>query len=351
MIKILKLIFLPFLWLIYLTTFLIKRNKYKIITGSITDAPPSNLVEIQKKFIQEGFDIVFVGNKYQGINTIKKYSIKFFVYALTSKYYIYTHYPSDVNFWLSGGAKYINIWHGHPLKHIERDYQKSNFFNIPLHRKILRILYNPYQYITNFKILCHFDKYRDIFKSAFGVNESNIINCKEIRQNPKNPEDLDILYLPTFRPEPLKNNHYKKIRTIINFFENNNLDYKFKLHPHDRGIELNINNMILDHQDPFDFYSTTKILIADYSSVVIDYISANKNPKVILFLHDEHEYRELDRDFYDIWDGIKSQFYVVDNIRDIKNAIVELNNDNLHSYDNSFLKPNVRSLDINELLD
>jgi CDP-glycerol glycerophosphotransferase len=41
--------------------------------------------------------------------------------ALRAGWFVYGAYPSDVNFWLSRGARLLNLWHGVPLKAIEFD--------------------------------------------------------------------------------------------------------------------------------------------------------------------------------------------------------------------------------------
>ncbi len=41
--------------------------------------------------------------------------------ALRGKVYLFDNYAKDINFWQSGGAVKINLWHGIPLKKIQAD--------------------------------------------------------------------------------------------------------------------------------------------------------------------------------------------------------------------------------------
>ena len=79
----------------------------------------------QKIFISDNKVLVdeIVGQGYQAYT---KLSPKGIWYSLRSGAYIYSGFPSDINFWLSSGAKYINVWHGTPIKKIERDVTTGN---------------------------------------------------------------------------------------------------------------------------------------------------------------------------------------------------------------------------------
>jgi CDP-glycerol glycerophosphotransferase (TagB/SpsB family) len=50
-----------------------------------------------------------------------RWSVPGLMAALRAGWFVYGAYPSDVNFWLSRGARLLNLWHGVPLKAIEFD--------------------------------------------------------------------------------------------------------------------------------------------------------------------------------------------------------------------------------------
>jgi CDP-glycerol glycerophosphotransferase (TagB/SpsB family) len=50
-----------------------------------------------------------------------RWSWRGMVAALRAGWFVYGAYPSDVNFWLSRGARLLDLWHGIPLKAIEFD--------------------------------------------------------------------------------------------------------------------------------------------------------------------------------------------------------------------------------------
>jgi CDP-glycerol glycerophosphotransferase (TagB/SpsB family) len=47
--------------------------------------------------------------------------------CLQARWYVVTAYVSDINRWTSDGAKTLNLWHGVPLKRIERDILDESF--------------------------------------------------------------------------------------------------------------------------------------------------------------------------------------------------------------------------------
>ena len=85
-----------------------------------------------------------------GLKAYKVTSLKGVWYALTSKYWFFNAYTSDIMFCLSGGAVCFNLWHGVGIKRIEynitsgplaRMYQKKDLKNMFFHPHILRVFH------------------------------------------------------------------------------------------------------------------------------------------------------------------------------------------------------------------
>ena len=320
--KILKLLFLPILWLAYLLSFLSKRDHKRVILGSISDFVPRNIEIIYNELINSGYDAVVIGSKIENVKCTDKYSILYFKFVLTAKYFVYTHYVSDIGFWFSGRVKLVNLWHGHPLKKIERDYENNSFFYSNNLIVLFRMLFHPYRYITNFKIICHYEYFASIFERAFNIEKKLIYECKEIRDARKVCiEDFDVLYMPTFRPVTLSKNHSIELNNVVRMLNRNQISYYYKLHPVDSSLVKYRDRKLNKNIDPFDAFLSSKILITDYSSIIIDYLGVHPKGNVILFLHDENEYKKMDRDFYPIWDQIKKSCTVVRSLEDLEDAI------------------------------
>src|SRR4051794_19409669 len=56
-----------------------------------------------------------------GLDAERRRSLRGVRLAARAKFFVITAYASDVNRWLHDGATLINLWHGIPLKAIERD--------------------------------------------------------------------------------------------------------------------------------------------------------------------------------------------------------------------------------------
>ena len=320
-----------------------------MILGSISDFLPRNIEDIYHELIQDGWDAIVVGSGYGRVKSTKKYSITYFRYLLTAKYYVFTHYASDVGFWFSGGAKLINLWHGHPLKKIERDYQNNPFYYSSTVKVFLRKIYHPYRYITNFKLVCHYDYYSSVFMSAFGLDKKAIYKCKEIRDIRKiGFDDFGVLYLPTFRPLIIAKNHSIQVSKVVEILKNKKISFWFKLHPVDTSIIDSRDRVLRKNIDPYDTYAHASILVTDYSSVILDFLQVNPKGQVILYLHDEEQYVERDRGFYPIWEEIKNECIVVKTIYELSVAIETC----LHKSSSKNivnLKPLQNQVDIGEL--
>ena len=130
------------------------------------------------------------------------HSLKGIWLALRAKVYIFDNYSKDINFWQSGGAVKVNLWHGIPLKKIQADNIHDRFRHPKnLWEKWKNLPRNLSDEKPMDYVLAASENLRGIFSSAFRT-ENVIINGyprtdyffsddKEFLLMPKEQEELD----------------------------------------------------------------------------------------------------------------------------------------------------------------
>lgn len=279
------------------------------------------------------------------------YSAKGIYYCLRSKVFIYDNYTKDISFTLSGGAIKINMWHGIPLKKINRD---NKFDTIRNSQSIKDRLRWALRRMTNEKpshyVLTTSEYLRPVFSSAFGTNKvltygyprndflvsekiKNVFSQEEKLLNSKIEEfkGKKVLYMPTFRDKEIVYWENINLHEFQSFLHNNNMLFCIKLHPKSKLIKyfLNIdkkynNIVIIDSEwDPYQLLKMSDILVTDYSSTYFDFLCRNK--PIIFFDYDKNEYlvncRELYFDYEEFTPGIK-----VKTIKELEFALLQEDN-------------------------
>lgn len=254
-------------------------------------------------------------------------SIKGIWYSLRGYVYIFDNYSKDISFWLSGGAKKVNLWHGSGNKKTNYD-NKFDRVRHPRNRweqfvTALRRLSDekPYHYT-----LATSPMMADIFVSAFNTNLDHIIQEGYPRNDALFPNELIniytkeeektlcfisqckanqmkiITYMPTFRKSEKLFFMVMNMEVFNQFLSQRNLMFFTKLHPKSelreefkRSVYSNIKNIEAD-VDPYTFLKYTDVLITDYSSIYSDFLMLNR-PSV-LFPYDFEEYTQDTRECY-----------------------------------------------------
>ena len=146
----------PLMFVIYLLVYFFPRNKNIWVFGSgigmnFSDNAKylflycSNIDKMYSCWITRNRDLV-KRLRLEGLNAHYKYSFKGLWYCIRAKIYIYDSRTGSINHWTSSGALKVNLWHGSPLKTIDRDIDvKHNAFYIGNHtwgykRFLVRIL-------------------------------------------------------------------------------------------------------------------------------------------------------------------------------------------------------------------
>ena len=354
-----QLLLLPVYWL----SFLVPRNKRIWLFGStfgrrFADNPRYLYLYIDQHRERLGIRPIWISHDEKivkmlndnGCEAYMYHSLKGILFALIGKVYLFDNYSKDINFWLSGGAVKINLWHGIPLKKIQHD----NVFDRFRHPK------NDWERFKNFPrnisdekphhyVLTTSVNLKKIFASAFQTknvlvagyprNEvlvsdrvKNLYSTEEKRDRKKITYFLKkdmtasgeetkrkmVFYMPTFRQsETLFFENFDK-KDFQRFLNDNNILFCIKLHPKSKlnsefkNIQSE-NIMVIDKDaDPYVFLKLADVLITDYSSIYFDYLLLDR--PMIFFDYDLKEYLSDSRKMYFDYDkftpGRKAESYV-----------------------------------------
>ena len=260
-------------------------------------------------------------------------------YALRAGVYIFDCRVMDVSSVASSGALKVNLWHGVPLKKIERDIAQSNNalaqanHGSPLVRaanKVLRPqLSERYDYILGTsRATC------ERLAGAFGVATSQVINGGYPRTDVLLSRDDDarfrmpeeervieqcrayrregtrvLFYMPTFRD--WRNNADRVIPIDWKALDALLLAHGgalfCKLHPNDQArlpdlAGLSRVHLVPSTVDPYPVLRHTDALISDYSSIFFDYLLLDR--PLVFYPYDLDDYRKYSRALYDDYDTV-----------------------------------------------
>lgn len=203
------------------------------------------------------------------------------------------------------GQRYINTWHGTPLKTLGKDIkgEETSYGNI-----VRNLLQADNLYFSNEYTVTHHLKSLDLdgvlkTKSYIAPSPRNSAffksdRAKSIRYNEQLQDKKVIVYLPTYRGKSsgANNETAEKIQELLGNLASNlpdNYIIYYKLHPIDsqkisiKDTEGRIRK-VPESYELYDFLSATDGLITDYSSVMFDYVLSDK--PIYLYTYDRKEY-------------------------------------------------------------
>ncbi len=302
------------MWLPYLLLKFLPKNKTLIAFGTHTSSFSGNIKSLFLRQDTAGYQKVFISDEKalvrrltsDGYTAYSKYSFQGIWTCLKAGTYIYSSYPSDINFWLSAGTKYINLWHGTPIKKIERDVTAGKYSLRNNYKWIFRIL-KPNLLAKSDTLLVSSEYEEKCFKSAFEVGDENIFRAFPPRleslldNNSKNNKQKTILYTPTWRDNhSFSFSKYVNLNLFNTFLQVNDMIFIIKLHPSDKslGIAKYFSNITVVNQkeDVYAHLKDADILVSDYSSMVFESLYLSK--PVVLFCPDYETYQKNSREFY-----------------------------------------------------
>jgi len=311
--KLISLIFLFPAWIVFLFSWLSSRSRDIIVFGVHTNSFSGN---VKKLFLEDDgrYSKIFISNNGELVRKLKrdgyqahfKLSTRGVYYCLKAGSYVYSSYPSDINFWLSGGAKYINVWHGTPIKKIERDVSKGYYSRRNKYSWLYWIA-APYLLAKPNSLLVSSGYEEDCFKSAFDVDDEALVRAFPPRlealyiDSGTTAEEYKVLYVPTWRDDhSFIFANYVDLESFNSFLKKHRITFYIKHHPSDKSVETNVSfSQIITigkNEDVYDFLKEADVVVSDYSSLIFDSLYLSK--PVVLFCPDHESYQEVSREFY-----------------------------------------------------
>lgn len=266
---------------------------------------------------------------FEGKPVVKSDTTEAFKILLTAKYIFTVTGRMDIGKWGSniiGGANYINLWHGIPLKKImyDNDYILSN----NIRDRITQCL--EWLPLRKYYVVSTSEKISKIYESAFRVGKKQILELGQPRNDyffyehdsislrNKFPNKKIISYMPTHRNEGKKAidlNELFDLKVLNEWCEENDVIFIIKKHFYHQDDPLLCGNYssIIDYTladvDSQTLLKFSDILITDYSSCYIDYLLLNR--PIVFFNYDYQEYLSEDRqlyfDYQEVTPGAKCQ--------------------------------------------
>jgi len=263
--------------------------------------------------------------KNKGYEAYYAHSMKGIWFSLRGKVYFFDNYSKDISFWLSGGAKKINMWHGIPLKKIQHD----NIFDSFRHPKNWKEKIKNYpRNISDEKpshyILTTSQLLEPIFSSAFQTEHVLVCGyprCQTMKDSSFHAfitqleqETLDrihgsletnekmVYYMPTFRNSEEQFFNVMDLEKFHVFLKKEGITFCVKLHPksklREKFKELEGEQIIIidPDTDPYVFLKMADVLVTDYSSIYFDYLLMDR--PIVFFDYDLEEYKGNSREMY-----------------------------------------------------
>lgn len=328
---------LPFFYLVFLMGKLIRRDDKIWVFGSWNG---KRFADNSKWFYlycnngdDQGCRFIWISRDREIVNMLQKqgysafflYSFQGIYYSLKAGVYIFDSFSRDVSYWFSNGAKKILLQHGVPIKKIGRDIDNTDslfykcFYGNFFERMGIRLLQpwwaEQYDLIPSTSEYCS-----KCFQTAFNVSKQKTpitgfprndamikggiadkVSYSEDKGLIKSNYDNVVIYMPTFRDSQREKREIPiKWEKLESLFRKNNSLFCLKLHPNERfsfSFEKFSHIKILDPDiDIYPLFKNTDILITDYSSVSLDFMSIGRD--IIFYTYDLKEYKEKDRSLY-----------------------------------------------------
>jgi len=235
--------------------------------------------------------------------------------CLRAGFNIFDCFAKDTNFWLTRGARQVNLWSGVPLKRFERDIDNPRnryyrLFHGSWPERMLLGALMPWHAKRPDFVIATSDETQDIVVRAFGLDDEQVV----VTGNPRNDRLLSrpdaalpaavparmrtavadgdrlMVYLPTFRDsgQSFMDFDWPRLDAALGAAGWRLL---IKFHPVDKseihGDFQNIDTLPRD-VEIYDLLPQTDALISDYSSVIWDYMLL-KRP-IIYYVPDLEEF-------------------------------------------------------------
>ena len=329
-----------FCYAVYPFSFLFIRNNKKLAFGSFKKAFNDNAKYLFIYFFEhrKEFDAVWLSMSKKTVSAVNSMGLKAYFtlspkgiwHALTSKYWFFNAYTSDIMYAFSGGATCVNLWHGVGLKRIEFNVKTGALANRYQKRKFKEVFYHPEVFRKPDWVLTSTPFQTKMFATAFRIPEERclefgyprneiLIALESQRQEFIAKYETEctrnlmvcftqkgyhkiFIYMPTWRDSQreifIQSFDLEKMNSILQA-QNSLLPLK----PHanvfidEKAFKNYSNVMLIDVKtDMYPILPYIDVLITDYSSILYDFILM-EDKDVILYLYDYEEYVE-DRELF-----------------------------------------------------
>jgi CDP-glycerol glycerophosphotransferase (TagB/SpsB family) len=277
---------------VYFLSFLIVRKERRVAFGCHLSRPAGNILYFFKHCVEAhsgSYEFKWVAcNKetydfmsMSGYPVVMKNSLAGFWWCLSSKFYCYSSYVSDISYFLAGGVRGVNVWHGTPLKKIEFDIDTGIYSLRYKYKWIFKVI-QPWIYFRPYKVFVSSKYEVDCFSTAFRINHKDMFETYPPRLvGFERVKSLDgykhILIAPTFRDgAALQYDSLVNFKMLDEFGRNNKVIFHVKAHPSDVSlVSLDVSSYsnIQKVDRLVDIYSIVKgmdAVITDYSSIFFD---------------------------------------------------------------------------------
>lgn len=328
--------------LFYWASGLIPRSERKWVFGSYSNAFNDNSKYLYIHVVENHVDIdaVWITDdaavqllvRSAGGRAYARWSFQGLYACLTSKYWFYSAYVKDINYYCSRNATLVNLWHGIPLKKIEFDIKHgplAKLYENPSFGE--RHIFSPFVFkCPHFVLSTSENVSSEAFSSAFRVSHERCLALgyprtdvffkssdeqeKALRRwaTPEVRALIDeikkfnscFIYMPTWRdanPDFIEKSGWN-FSILSEMLVANKSLLLLKLHvatPREIIQDIaGLSNIYLvpATEDIYSILPHTSGLITDYSSVAFDYVLLNK--PIYYYSFDLREYEADSRGFY-----------------------------------------------------
>lgn len=266
--------------------------------------------------VKKGYENIFIENN---VPYVIRFSLKWFKIVAQANFWITNTRTKD---WIvkSPYTKYIETWHGTPLKKIGLDINNAQIGN----QSDIDYKHSVLQDTRQWDVITSVSPYTDrCFKNAFNLTDDQILSIGYPRNDLLLDKDRDnkiinikeklklqnkhiILYAPTWRENNKDDNGYQfdipfnfsKLKELLpdNWVLLVRMHYlvsdKLIISDNDKDQIINLSN----YNDMAELLLISDVLITDYSSCFFDYALLNR--PIVFYLHDRQEYEENLRGLY-----------------------------------------------------
>lgn len=272
-----------------------KNGNLKIFIGA-NKKEYKKIKKYVKKYVNSQFRVLKIGSKQ-------------YLKVLASAKYLINNVAFPTYFIKKSGQKYLNTWHGTPLKGLGRSIKDAPYESGNYQRNFLLSDYLLYPNDYTFQRMRKDYMIEEFFQGKYVLNgypRNDILCYNEQREQMRKKYGMKgkeiIVYMPTWRRskrDAVQDNQLLEFLEFMDLHLQSNQVLYVKLH---NLVKDTIDFSNFQHIKPYIesletylFLSLSDALITDYSSVMFDYMNTNK--KIILFPYDYEEYMS-DRSVY-----------------------------------------------------